>query len=87
MTEQLTFDFDLAAATERLADRIRDYRVIPAGSAERLLKALVVRTELDERALLPAAALVLELEYAAARKASAIGRLDRTSAGRSEAPL
>lgn len=70
MSEQLQFDINRAC--RRLADQLKDYRVIPTAGAERLLKALVQRTDLDETTLLPAAALVLQLELDTARKASAV---------------
>ena len=54
---QLAFDFD---ALTRLVARLDDRRRIEPG-APRLLEALV-RRGLDERALLSAAALVLELD-------------------------
>ena len=56
---QLAFDLD--ALTRRLADRIRDRRHHSRDGAERLLVALV-RAGLDEDALIPAAALALELD-------------------------
>ncbi len=68
MTEQLQLDLD--AACRRLADQLRDRRRIPpTGGAERLLSDLI-RNGLDERALLPAAALVIALELDSRREAS-----------------
>ena len=61
MTEQLVFDLD-AAVRSLLADRLQDRRRISgAAGAERLLRDLV-QAGLDEKALLPAAALVAELD-------------------------
>lgn len=54
---QLAFDLD---ALTRLVDQLRARRRFDSG-AERLLVALV-ETGLDDRALLPAAALALELD-------------------------
>jgi hypothetical protein len=52
---------DLEAACRTLAALLADRRRTPAGGAERLLRALV-RVGLDERALLPAAGMALELD-------------------------
>jgi hypothetical protein len=60
--EQLQFDFAVKSLlADQLADRRHD---VPAGGAERLLKALI-REGLDRDALPHAAALALELERAA----------------------
>lgn len=67
MSEQLTFDLD--AACRQLADQLADRRRIPTGGAERLLRELV-RRSLDERALLPAAVLAVELDNAGRREVS-----------------
>ncbi len=80
MTEQLQLDIDRACA--RLADRLKDRAAgrhdVAIGGAERLLRDLVRRTDLNERALLPAAALVIALELDTARKTSAIRTSART---------
>lgn len=52
-----------------IADRLADRRRLPAAGAERLLVDLV-KNGLDERALLPAAALVCELDDQARRAES-----------------
>ncbi len=87
MTDQLQFDLD--AACRRLADQLANRAAgrhdVTIGGAERLLRDLVRRTDLDERALLPAAALVIALELDTARKTSAVRTSARTSAGRAEA--
>jgi hypothetical protein len=63
VTEQLVLDLDVAVRV-LLADGLADRHAVPSGGAERLLKALVVHG-LDERALMPAAALVIELDHEA----------------------
>jgi hypothetical protein len=59
VSEQLVFDLD-AACRGLLRDQLADPRRVPAG-AERLMRVLVKRG-LAEDALVPAAALALELD-------------------------